>query len=152
VATTFEALLLAQVNFVLNPPRFRGSILSATAISVSTNIPYSTISEDSYGGWNSSNHYWVVPVAGLYHVTIQFKWSGTPSAAPSPDLVKTGTNALNGPNASATTASTGVSISGLVRCNVGDQLAAQTQAASSGFTTIADPSDNNFMEIFFVSL
>ena len=152
MASTFEALLLAQTNFLLNPPRFRGSILSSTAISVNTNVAYSTISEDSYGGWNSTSHYWAVPVAGLYHVTIQFKWTGTPSAAPSPDLVKTGTNALNGPNASSTTSGTGVGVEGFVRCNVGDQLAAQTQAASSGFTTIADPSDSNFMEIFFVSL
>lgn len=154
MASTFEALLLAQVNFLLNRPRFRGSILSATALTTGTNINYSTVSEDTYGGWNSTSHYWVAPAAGLYYATVQFKWgTTTPASGPAVKILGGASNAtgeLFSPNAASISAFCGVGTAGFIRANAGDQLSVQLTGA--GFTTQADSADNNIFEIYLVSL
>lgn len=151
MASTFEALLLAQVNFLLNPPRLKASILAATALSTGSNIAYSTITEDSYGGWNATSHFWVVPVAGLYKASLQFKWNGTPPGSPpAANILKNGSNALVSANASSTATFAGLSSSGFVRANAGDTIA--VQLANAGFTTQVDTADNNFLTLKLDSL
>ena len=151
MASTFEALLLAQVNFLLNPPRLMASSLSGTALATAANIAYSTITEDSYGGWISTSHYWVVPVAGLYKASIQFKWIGSaPASPPAANILKNGSNALVSENAATTTGFSGFSTSGFVRANAGDQIA--VQLANAGFTTQVDTADNNFLTLKLDSL
>lgn len=150
MASPFEALLLAQTAFLNNPPRFRGAIRSATALTTASNINFTTVVEDNYSGWNSSSHYWVVPVAGLYEVHVSFKWNGSsPSSAPAINLLDTGTAVLISANASSTSTFAGVQMHGLVRCAVNDQLA--VQLANAGFTTQVDAGDNNFYQIIYCS-
>jgi hypothetical protein len=154
VASSIEAYLLAQATFLQNPPRFRGSILAATALGTGANVGFTTISEDNYGGWNGSGHFWAVPVAGLYYVSVQFKWgTTTPSSAPS-TRVQGGpgsvTALLQSPNATGITSFLGIGVDGFVRCAVADQLC--VQILNAGFTSQNDsPADNNYMHVFFVS-
>lgn len=155
MASTFEALLLAQTNLLLNKPRFKGSILTATALTTGSNINYSTVSEDTYGAWNSTSHYWVVPVAGLYFAAVQFNWGTTaPSTGPAIKILGGASNAtaeVQSQNAPSIGSGGGFSTYGFVRANAGDQLS--VQLVNSGFTTVsASPADNNFFELFFVSL
>ncbi len=140
-------------NFLLDPPHFKGSITTGTALGINTNLAYPSV-EDNYGGWNSTNHYYVVPAGcpGLYIATIQFKWNGTPPAsAPIAKVLGGASNAtaqLFSPNAPNTAAVNGLQLDGFVRCNAGDQISVQLGGA--GFTTQSDaPADNNFFEFYF---
>jgi len=142
------------LNFTLNPPHFRGSITAATALTIATNVPYPSV-EDNYAGWNAANHYWVVPAGcgGLYQVFIQFKWNGAPASAPSCKILGGAANATPlrwSPNASAFGALMGISLSGFIRVAAGDQISVQLLGA--GFTTQADPADNNYFDLGFYSI
>lgn len=144
------------LNFLLNPPHFKGSITAATALSTGTNIAFPAI-EDNYGGWDATNHWWVAPSnvsSALYLVAVQFKWNTGPGFAPSIQVTggASGTTALlYSPNASGTGAFQGVQTCGFVRVAAGDKVGVQISGA--GFTTIADSGgpDNNFFNIGFYS-
>lgn len=142
------------LNFLLNVPHFKGSITTATALTTATNIAFPSV-EDNYSAWNATNHNWVVPVAGLYWAQVQFKWSATvPSTNPNIKILGGAagtTSELFSPNAPSIASFQGMSVGGFVRAAVGDLLA--VQLGSSGFTTQSDtPADNNFFELFLVSL
>lgn len=154
MASQLELLALAQMAIVQNPPRFRGSILTATALSTGANINFSTVSEDTYSGWNSGSHYWAVPQAGLYVATVQFKWGSSAPAGPPSIAVSGGasgtTGLLRSPNAPSISTFCGLSISGFFRCAVGDQV--NVQLLGAGFTTQSDaPEDNNYIHLWRVS-
>lgn len=141
------------LNFLLDPPHFKGSVTTGTLLATSANIAYPSV-EDNYGGWNPTNHYYVVPAGcgGLYIASVQFKWNGTPPAsAPSTRVLGGASNAtleIVSPNAPNTAAFNGLQLDGFVRCSAGDQIS--VQIAGAGFTTQSDsPADNNFFEFYF---
>lgn len=144
------------MNFYLNKPAFKGSITTGTTLATATNIAYPVV-EDGYGGWDSTNHRWVVPsgCGGLYLAAVQFKWgSGVPSSAPSIKVyggAANGTLLATSPNAPALTAFMGV---GLIACplrlSAGDEIS--VQIAGAGFTTQNDSADNNFFYLGFDKL
>lgn len=72
MASTFEALLLAQVNFLLNPPLLSAQDLTGIttlgASGVATKVKLGTVSKDTYSGWNASTNTYTVQVAGSYTV------------------------------------------------------------------------------------
>lgn len=143
------------LNFLLDPPHFKGSYTTGTLLAAGTNLAFPVV-EDNYSGWNSTNHYYVVPpgCGGLYIATVQLKWNGTPpSTAPNVKVLGGASNAtsmLVSPNAPNTAGFNGLELDGFVRCNAGDQLSVQIGAA--GFTTVSDsPADNNFFEFYFYS-
>lgn len=72
MASTFEALLLSQINFLLNPPLLSAQDLTGTtslgASGVATKVKLPTVSKDSYSGWNASTSTYTVPVAGTYAI------------------------------------------------------------------------------------
>jgi hypothetical protein len=135
-------------NFLLDPPHFKGSITAGTTLGTGTNIAYPSI-EDNYGGWDATNHWYTVPAGcpGLYLVNIQFKWNTAPAALPTIIAMKTGVSAMVSANASATTAATGVQMTGMLRVAAGDQIAVRLNNA--GFTTLADTGDNNYLNFAF---
>lgn len=144
------------LNFLLNPPHFKGSITTATALTTGTNIAFPVV-EDTYGGWDATNHWWVAPSnvsSGLYLVTVQFKWNSGPGSNPSIQVKggASGTSALlYSPNASGIGGFQGMQVCGFVRAAAGDKVGVQISGA--GFTTIADSGspDNNFFSIGFYS-
>lgn len=143
------------LNALLAPPHFKGSITAATALATGANIAYPSI-EDNYGGWNATNHYWVVPPTwgGLYMVQIQFKWGSTgPASAPSIKVLGGPANAtalLTSPNAPSTASFQGLDTGHFIRLSAGDQVSVQLMGA--GFTTQSDsPADNNFFDLGFYS-
>jgi hypothetical protein len=147
-------LALTQVGMALNPPRFRGSILTATALGTGSNINYTTVSEDNYGGWNSGSHYWAAPQAGLYFAAVQFKWGSSAPAGPPSIAVFGGATGLTGllrsPNAPSISTFCGLALSGFFRCAAGDQV--NVQLLGAGFTTQSDtPQDNNYIHLWRVS-
>lgn len=153
MASSFEVLLLSQMAFRNNPPRFKGSILAATALATGVNINYTTITEDNYGGWNGTNHYWVLPAAGLYAAMIQFNWGSTaPGSGPAIKIFGGAANTtLEAQSYNAPSIGTfgGFSLNCQVRGNAGDQIS--VQIANAGFTTQNDSTDNNFFEIWQIS-
>jgi len=149
MASSLEILLLTQVQFWANKPRFIGSIVAGTALGTATNIAFPVV-EDPYSGWNAGSFFWVVPYSGLYRVSVQFKWNGTPPGSlPAINVKKNGANTLVSANASSTSAFTGVQMTGPVRAVAGDQIA--VQLANSGFTTQVDTGANNFLFIVLES-
>jgi hypothetical protein len=145
------------INAMIQPPRFKGSITTATAVTTATNINYPTV-EDNYSGWNSTNHNWVVPPTwgGLYLCFTQFKWGSSALPSTPPSLVVNGgaagtTALLHSANAASIGGFEGIAAAGFVRANAGDLLAVQLLA--SGFTTANDsPADNNYFELIWASL
>lgn len=142
------------MNFYLAKPYFKGSITSATALGTASNINYPVI-EDVYGGWDSTNHRWVVPAGcgGVYRVDVQFKWgTGVPASAPSIKVLGGASNATllaQSPNASAIGQFMGVSLEVPERLAAGDEVS--VQIAGAGFTTQSDGAgvDNNFFTLSF---
>lgn len=141
------------LNFILDPPHFKGSYTSSTGLSLSTNLAYPVV-EDNYAGWDATNHRYVVPAGcgGLYIAVVQFKWNGSsPTSAPNAKVLGGASNATSeiaSPAAPSTAAVNGFGFTGFVRCNAGDQISVQLGGAT--FTTQADSgADNNYFEFFF---
>lgn len=79
MASTLEALLLSQVNFLLYPPKF--AAYQATSFSTGTStgwfaIPVDTIINDNYSGWSNVNPTrYTAQVAAWYEPTAVVCWS-----------------------------------------------------------------------------
>lgn len=140
------------LNFLLNKPYFKGSITTATGLAINSNLAYPVI-EDAYGGWDATNHRWVVPAGcgGIYHVNIQHKWSSTPASAPSIRLFGGAANSTllaQSPNAPSLSAFMGISLNLPVRLAAGDEVSVQIAGAT--FTTQVDgTADNNYFSLLF---
>lgn len=141
------------LNFLLDPPHFKGSFGSGVTLATGTNLAYPVI-EDNYAGWDGTNHRYVVPAGcgGLYVAVVQFKWNATPPAsAPSAKILGGASNAtaeIASPAAPSTAAVNGFGFTGFVRCNAGDQISVQLAGAS--FVTQNDSgADNAYFEFFF---
>lgn len=70
MASTFEALLLAQVNLALNPPILEAHQATAQTLTTGTNtkITLDTVDSDSYSGWSAANNQYATQVPGTYEI------------------------------------------------------------------------------------
>lgn len=138
-----------------SPAHFKGTLGTGVAITAATNINW-TAAEDNYSGWDSSNHWWVVPSGwgGLYEVVIQFKWgSSTPAANVVVGLLggAGGSTALaHSPDAAAIVANGGLTLVDFVRVSAGDKIG--VQSINSGFTSSTDATESMFFNFNFYSL
>lgn len=122
--------------------RFKGSIVTATALTANTNIAYSTIVEDTAVGWNSTSNSYTIPVAGTYLVLAQVKQSTSVSVGIA--VRKNGTNVAYSGSAPATNTG-GIQIAHYEVCAAGDTISA---IVGANITTASDaPAHNNFLEI-----
>lgn len=69
--SAFEGLLLAQTNFLLNPPVLAvadtGSGTTSLPAATPEFIKMATIDKDSFSGWDG-NHTYTIQVAGVYEI------------------------------------------------------------------------------------
>lgn len=66
----FDGLVQLPLTFLANQIVFRAHDTTARTIGTSfTTIPFNTVDEDPYSGWNSSSHQWLAPYTGWYSVT-----------------------------------------------------------------------------------
>lgn len=137
-----------------SPAHFKGTLGTGVAVTAATNIAWSA-QEDNYSGWDSTNHWWVVPTgwAGLYQAVVQFKWGTTaPSANQVIGLVggAGGTTALaHSPDPAAIIANGGNMFVDYVRVNAGDRIG--VQSLNSGFTSSTDATESMFFNFAFYS-
>lgn len=133
-------------DFRANYPTSAGPSMRAQTTSgvvANTTINY-TIQEDTHGGYSAGTY--TVKVGGLYLVTVASKQST--SVGFGLVVQKNGANALYSPNA-ATTAFSGASITGLLRCAVNDTIRVQSNL---GYTPQSDsPADNNYFHLVRVA-
>jgi hypothetical protein len=135
-----------QITFLANRPRFKGTITAGGVLPAVTNIAWPAV-EDPYGGWDATNHWWVVPAGcgGLYRAEIQFKWNGAPSGNVAIGLIggaAGATSLARSPNPSALVAGGGISLNVLERLNAGDRIG--VQPVNAGFSALGETLDNNF--------
>ena len=144
-----------QITFLASPPHFKGVLGTGVAVAAATNIAW-TATEDNYSGWDSTNHWWVVPAgcAGLYQAVAQFKWgSTTPTANQVIGLTggAAGTTAIaHSPDPAAIIANGGNQFMDYIRVNAGDKIG--VQSLNSGFTSSTDAVESFFFNFTFYSL
>jgi hypothetical protein len=84
IVADFNSWIQAPFTFLTTKVMFRAEHHSATAMSagVATVVPYDTVLEDPFGGWNSSTHAWTCPTgcSGWYEI------SGTSFIASTPNV------------------------------------------------------------------
>lgn len=134
-------------NAVLNPPRFKGSIVLATAITATTFVPYPVI-YDTAAGWDATNHWYVVSVAGTYQVFAAGKWGTAPGSTTNITILKDGAAVIVSPDA-ANVNFTGPQIACSIQAVVGTKLGVDF---NHGFTTQPDGADNNYFILTWVGV
>lgn len=140
-------------NFLLNPPKFKGTLQTATAITTGPNIDFGTPQLDTYSGWDATNKRYVCQVAGRYFAKAQLKCDSTNTGPMAVRILVSSTfgglpQNITSPNF-AYTAYHGASADGYLQLAVGDQVSIQS---FYNFTSQPDPGDNNFFELQWVSL
>lgn len=125
--------------------RFKGSILTSTAVAANTNISYTTIVEDTTSGWSATNKNWAAPFAGTYLICVACKTtSAGPGVNSSVAIMKNGTAVAKSSNV-PTSGYAGAALTHFETLAAGDTVSAQITTA---YTTISDsPAHNNFLEI-----
>lgn len=82
-----------------------------TSRTVASRVPYATVNTDTAGTWSGSpNYQWVVPVSGLWLISVQSKVDGSGGTSQLTFKRSSG-NGLSSPNSNAPYA--GVSLSGV---------------------------------------
>lgn len=133
--------MVAYLAFQRNPPRFKGSITSATALSSATPIKYPSII-DTASGWNVSTGQYTFQYPGTYSLKAQNKWGNvTPGTVALVCTVNSASSALS-PNATNAVFG-GPQLECDLVVSAGDVL---SMSVTIGFTTQSDaPADNNFL-------
>lgn len=143
------------LNFLRNPPHFKGVLGSGAVIAAGTNIAWPSV-EDNYAGWDSTNHWWVVPSGcdGLYIATVQVKWGTTLPAA---NIVlglfggAAGTTALaHSPAPEALANNAGLDLTHFIRVSAGDKIG--VQVLNGGVTASTDTVDSTYFDLGFYSI
>lgn len=142
MASTFEALLLAQTNFELNRPQF--SIFQGTGQSIGnssfTAINFDSSSVDTYNGHSNStnNSRYTAQVAGTYLISGGTGWAANATGGRGGSIYKngsspTGATVIVGTNTTAGGVTVVSMPAVLVQLNVGDYVELQAfQSISSG--------------------
>ena len=143
---TAKAPLAALMGGVPTVTRFKGSILTPTAITHDANINYSTIVEDTAGGWNAAGAYYSIPAVGTYLFASQIKSDTSGTGQASILLRKNGANVAASPN-SPSGSFVGINLVHYETCAVADQISVWAHGGAN-WTTINDsPAQNNYLEI-----
>lgn len=140
ITSTNWGLMVAYLAFQRNPPRFKGSITSATALTASTPIKFPSI-YDTASGYNVSTGQYTVQYPGTYRIQTQLKWNTAPGSATQLLVVINSTISIISPAASLITEG-GPQLACEFVFAAGDVVSFQVDV---GFTTIAQSgADNNF--------
>lgn len=132
-----------------NPPHLKlATANNSAACNAGTNLQLGAVAEDTHAGWSAGAANYVVPIAGVYRILAQAKFSGSPAGNHSFALLKNGTIVFWTPNIS-NPGFGGPQLFYEVRCAAGDTIALRTQ---SNFTIQADGASvvNTFETIDFV--
>lgn len=66
----FDGLVQLPLSFLAGQIVFRAHDTTSRSLSSSFSvIPFSTVDEDPYSGWNATSHQWLAPYTGWYSVT-----------------------------------------------------------------------------------
>lgn len=161
MASTFEALLLAQVNLLLNPPK--ASLYQITSQSVPngnfTSLGLDGSAFDTYNGHSTSsnNSRYVAQVPGTYEVTGTVAWPSNATGARGCRIAKNGSPVLGAASFTGTTSGDVYSIDTpafQVPMVIGDYVEVQGFQSSGGSlsTNVAASDIRVSMNIRLVSL
>lgn len=135
-------LMVNYLTFQRNPPRFVGSIKTATAITGSAAIKYPSII-DTASGWNVGTGQYTFQYPGTYRLSSQMKWGAVTPGTVGLQMILNGSQTLisvSAPNANFSGPQLHGELHGIA---AGDVLSAQVTV---GFTTQSDtPADNNYL-------
>lgn len=129
-------------NAILNPPRFKGSIIGAVALTLSTPVPYPVIF-DTAGGWSVGTSKYTVQLAGTYSLSVAGKWGTAPGATTCVSLILNGSTVVISPDAPNVSFS-GPSIATTYRFATNDIV---WVTFNHSFTTQNDGADNNYLTL-----
>lgn len=147
MASTLEALLLAQVNFLLNPPQV--AIYQASVQSVPNNsftaITFDGSTADTYNGHSTvtNNTRYTAQVAGTYEFSGAIGWAANATGSRGGSLYKNGANLVGQTGlVQAATGTGNTTVSPLPACsvdlNVGDYVELWAyQASTAPLNTVA---------------
>lgn len=157
MASPYEALLLAQTNFLLNPPQFSiyQGVAQTFTTAAFTAVTFDSSLVDTYGGHSNStnNSRYTAQVAGTYLISGGSGWAATSTtggrggAFYKNGLVQIGNNTVVNANTTASSLSVAPMAAVLVQLNVGDYVELWAYQASGG--NLASPAGGQFCSYMY---